>query len=128
MSEKKIIHIWKGQEGTLCGLVHIKPKDGFVWFSQMDKGFNVNCERCLAVYDFERLKKITGAHVEYPDYEILKQQRDDLLDACKAAVRIKDLWSFSPEAEEHREEAAALAVMLYKLEAAIANANAKCKA
>jgi len=71
MSKKKVVHIWKGQEGT--------------WFSQMDKGFNVNCEKCLAVYDFERLKKITGASVEYPDYETLKQQRDDLLEALKRA-------------------------------------------
>ena len=69
------------------------------------------CELCLT--DCKR------AEITAKENEI----RSDLLAACKASVRLKDLWCFQSDKPEHQGESEALGTMLYTLEAAIAKAT-----
>ena len=50
--EKQVIHIWKGQEGTMCNLGHIPQCDGYVWLSKMGTtaAVQVNCKKCVEIY------------------------------------------------------------------------------
>ncbi len=50
---------------------------------------------------------------------------DELLAACEAVLRLKDLWYFQSDAPEHRGESEALATMHQTLEAAIKKAKGK---
>ncbi len=103
--EKQTIHIWKGQEGTLCGLRHYPQGDGFVWLSKMGTAaaIQVNCKKCVDNYT-KKTEQPPASEQERWDIETIGQldkenkqlqarldaseaSRKDLVDACQLGLK-----------------------------------------
>jgi len=116
---KQIIHIWKGQEGTMCRLSHYPQEDGYVELSKMGTraSIQVNCQKCIDSYTKHKESKeqlptseftkkvrillatqdktvvVQDAYALCDRLDASESSRKELLDACEFAVAPKAPFS-----------------------------------